>query len=265
MFGLLNIARKELKIYFTTPVAYVVIALFTALASVFFWSFLTHFMVQSQLLLKAQRPDLLAHLNFNDSVITPLFVGYVQIVFLFVLPLLTMRLIAEERHSGTMELLLSSPIKPWQILGGKYLAALVLVVVMTFLCLTYPLLLQVFGRGVGEVGPIDWGSVWVGLLGLLLVGATCAAVGLFTSSITESQMVAAITALMILLFFWVLRGIGASSEGLVSDVLLQLSIVTHIEPFARGLLSLSDLVYFIGFIIFFLFLSHRAIEGLRWS
>ncbi len=265
MRALFGIVRKELKIYFTTPIAYVVFALFTVVASVFFWTFLSRFMADSQTFLQMQRPELLDHLNFNDRVITPLYVGYVQLIFLFVLPLLTMRLFAEERRTHTLELLLSTPVSPWQLVLGKYLSALVLVAALTGICLVYPLLLELFGHGAGEHGPLDWGSVWLGLLGLFLVGATCAAVGLFASTITESQIVAAVVGMMMMLFFWVLRGVGTSLEGAPAELLNELSVLTHIESYARGIFSLPDLVYFTAFIGFFLFLSHRTVESLRWT
>ena len=163
------------------------------------------------------------------------------------------------------ELLLSTPVRPWQIVLGKYLAALAMVLVLAAVCLVYPLLLQLFGRGVGDQGPLDWGSVWLGWLGLVLVGATCAAVGLFTSSLTESQVVAAVLGMMLLLLFWVLRGVGQSLDGAAASVLQQLSLLTHIESYARGLFSVPDLVYFASVIGLFLFGTHRSLESLRWS
>src|SRR5687767_2808967 len=137
MRQMMGILRKELTIYFTTPVAYVVFALFTVVASIFFWSFLQRFQLESSQFLQYQRPELLDRLNFNDRVLTPLYVGYVQIIFLFVLPLLTMRLIAEERRAKTMELLLSSPVKPWQIIVGKYLSSVIMVLCMAGICAVY--------------------------------------------------------------------------------------------------------------------------------
>ncbi|MEW5848407.1 MAG: ABC transporter permease [Myxococcota bacterium] len=265
MRQVMGILRKELIVYFTTPVAYVVFALFTVVASIFFWSFLQRFMLESQQFLHMQRPELLDRLNFNDRVITPLFVGYVQIIFLFVLPLLTMRLIAEERRTRTMELLLSSPVRPWQIVLGKYLASVVMVLCMALISAVYPVLLEVFGAGSGSSGPLDWGTVGLGLLGLTLVGATCCAVGLFTSSLTDNQIVAAVIGMMALLFFWVLRGVGASVEGTLGEVLSYISILSHIESYARGIFSVPDLVYFLSFIFLALFLSNRMVESQRWT
>jgi ABC-2 type transport system permease protein len=265
MRQVMGILRKELMIYFTTPVAYVVFALFTVVASVFFWSFLQRFMLESTQFLQYQRPELLDRLNFNDRVLTPLYVGYVQIIFPLVRPLLTMRLIAEERRTKTMELLLSSPVKPWQIVAGKYLSSVIMVLCMAAICLVYPVLLELFGSGAGDTGPLDWPTVWLGLLGLVLVGATCCAVGLFTSSITDNQIVAAVIGMMTLLFFWVLRGVGASKEGLLGDVLSYVSILSHIESFARGIFSIPDLVYFASFIFLALFLSNRMVESQRWT
>jgi ABC-2 type transport system permease protein len=265
MRQLTGILKKELVIYFTTPIAYVVFALFTLVASIFFWSFLQRFQLESQQFLQYQRPELLDRLNFNDRVLTPLYVGYVQIIFLFVLPLLTMRLLAEERRSRTMELLLSSPVRSWQVVTGKYLAAVAMVACMTVICAIYPVILEVFGAGAGSKGPLDWGTVGLGLLGLFLVGSTCCAVGIFTSSITDNQIVAAVIGMMTLLFFWVLRGVGSSMEGTLAEVLTYMSILSHIESYARGLFSVPDLVYFLSFIFLALFLSNRMVESQRWT
>lgn len=265
MSVVIGVLRKELRIYFTTPTAYVVLSLFTVVASVFFWTFLARYMADSQAFIQAQRPELLDRLNFNDRVITPLYVGYVQLIFLFVMPLLTMRLIAEERRTRSIELLLSSPISSWQIVLGKYLSALVLVLAMCGVALIYPLLLSIFGRGAGASGAVDWASVWLGVLGLFFVGAVCAAVGLLSSSLSDNQIVAAVVGMMTLLFFWLLRGVGTSLEGAPAQILRELSLLTHIESYARGILSLGDLFYFAAMIGFFLFLAQRMVESLRWN
>jgi ABC-2 type transport system permease protein len=265
MRPMLGIFRKELKIYFTTPVAYVVMALFALVASFFFWSFIQRFQMQMMQFEQYQRSDLMDRMNLNDQVLTPLYVGYVQIIFLFMLPLLTMRLIAEERRNKTMELLLSSPVRPWQVVLGKYLAAVVMVLCLSAICGVYAVLLEMFGEGAGEAGPLDWATALMGLLGLTLVGATCVAVGLFTSSITDNQIVAAVIGMMTLLFLWVLRGVGASMEGVLGEVLSYLSILSHIESFARGVFNVADLVYFASFIFLALFLSHRMVEAQRWT
>lgn len=265
MRALAGIFRKELKIYFTTPVAYVVFALFSLVASFFFWSFVQRFQMEVMQFQQYQRPDLLDRLNLNDRVLTPLYVGYVQIIFLFLMPLLTMRLVAEERRSRTMELLMSSPVRPWQIVLAKYLAAVTMVLCLAAICFVYAFLLEAFGEGIGDKGPLDWNTTWMGLLGLTLVGSTCAAVGLFTSSITDNQIVAAVIGMMTLLFFWVLRGVGSSLEGSLGEVLTYMSLLSHIESFARGIFSVPDLVYFASFIFLALFLSHRMVEGQRWA
>ncbi len=265
MSVVLGILRKELKIYFTTPTAYVVLSLFTVVASVFFWTYLARYMADSQAFISAQRPELLDRLNFNDRIITPLYVGYVQMIFLFVMPLLTMRLIAEERRTRSIELLLSSPISSWQIVFGKYLAALTLVLAMTLISLIYPLLLTIFGKGTGGAGAVDWISVGLGALGLFLVGGVCAAVGLLSSSLSDNQIVAAVIGMMSLLFFWLLRGLATSLEGAPAKILRELSLLSHIESYARGLFNLSDLFYFVALAGFVLYLAQRMVESLRWS
>ncbi len=265
MRPLMGIYRKELKIYFTTPVAYVVFALFSIVASFFFWSFVQRFQMQIMQFEQYQRADLLDRLNLNDSVLTPLYVGYVQIIFLFMLPLLTMRLIAEERRNRTMELLMSSPVRPWTVVLAKYLGAVTMVLCLAAICFVYAFILEAFGEGVGDRSVLDWSTTWMGLLGLVMMGATCCAVGLFTSSITDNQIVAAVIGMMTLLFFWVLRGIGGSLEGQLGSVLAWLSLLSHIESFARGVFSVADMVYFLSFIALMLFLSIRAVESQRWT
>jgi ABC-2 type transport system permease protein len=136
---------------------------------------------------------------------------------------------------------------------------------LTFICFIYAALLEMFGEGAGNAGPVDWSTALMGLLGVLLVGATCTALGLFTSSVTDSQMVAAVLGMLTGLIFWVLKGMASRDQSLAADVMGYVSILSHIESFARGVFSLTDFVYFLSFIFLCLFLSHRMVEAQRWT
>ena len=140
-----------------------------------------------------------------------------------------------------------------------------MVLCLAAICFVYAFILEAFGEGVGDRSVLDWSTTWMGLLGLVMMGATCCAVGLFTSSITDNQIVAAVIGMMTLLFFWVLRGIGGSLEGQLGSALAWLSLLSHIESFARGVFSVADMVYFLSFIALMLFLSIRAVESQRWT
>ena len=264
MNSYLWIIKKELKVYSSTKLVYVVLFLFTLLASLFFYTFLMRYQSDSFAFMNLNRPELLERLNFNDRIITPLFVGYVQIIFLFLLPLLTMQLIAKEKQNKTIELLLSSPISSTEIILGKYLSAAFIVSLMILICLFYPIILEFYGDS-NASSVIDWSSVFIGLLGLLLVALTSLALGLFVSTVSNSQAVAAIVTMMILLFLWMLRNIGEGASSYLKDILYYLSILTHIESFAKGVFSLGDFVFFVSLIVLFLFLSIRIFESSRRS
>src|SRR5438132_3603815 len=177
------IFKKEMRLYFTSPIAYVVVAIFALIAGYFFdriFKFFTLASMQSMM-----NPAMARELNVTDSVMRPLF-SNISVILLLLMRLVTMRLCAEERRSGTIELLLTYPVRDGAVLAGKYLAALVLYAIMIGLTLLYPGIVVYFAR-------LEWGPVLTGYLGLLLMGATFIAVGVFASSLTENQIVAAIT------------------------------------------------------------------------
>jgi ABC-2 type transport system permease protein len=195
-------------------------------------------------------------INLTDVVIRPL-VQNMSIVLLFVMPLLTMRLFSEEKKSGTIELLLTYPVTDLAILFGKFLAAALLLLVM--LAGTLPFVVLLFG-----IGDPDPGTLLSGYLGLLLMGAAFMALGIFLSSLTENQIIAAAVSFGSALLFWVLSWSSTISGEKVGAVLKQLSILEHLESFNKGILALSDLSFFVLFIAFFLFLTLRSLETNRW-
>jgi len=258
MRNILAIFLKELRITFTTPVAYVAFTVFTIVSSFFFLRMLSEF--QRRIMIATQmRPQVLQYMNFTDHVLQPLFYN-VAVILIFVVPFVTMRLIAEERRARTFELLLTSPVTPFQIVLGKYLSTLVVVLVMVLLVLVYPLLVWVYA----EYGGPEWATVFTGLVGLFLVGAAFAAIGLFISSLTSSQIVAAAITFCTLLLLWVVGWAATDNTGITRDVLSGMSAIEHIRSFAKGVIDSKDLVYYLSLAFLGVFLTHRALEAQRW-
>ena len=254
MKNIWNIAKKEIKTYFTSPIAYVVIAIFLILVGFFFSSALSWF--NSQAIQMAQNPYYAQQMNINQMVYTPLFHN-MSIILLLMLPLLTMRLFSEEKKTGTDELLFTSPVSVGQIILGKYLAALAVLVAM--LALTGVLSVFSFAFGNPELP-----QILNGYLGLLLMGAAFIAAGVFFSSLTENQIVSAILTFGALLLFWILNWAAYSASGMWKDVLNYLSIFQHFDDMTRGILDTKDVVYYVSFAFFGLFLTHSVIQSRRW-
>jgi ABC-2 type transport system permease protein len=254
MNNIWTIAKKEIKTYFTSPIAYVVIAVFLVLVGFFFSSALSWF--NSQSIQMAQNPYYAQQMNVNQMVYTPLFHN-MSIILLLMLPLLTMRLFSEEKKTGTDELLFTSPVNVGQIIVGKYLAALVVLGAM--LALTGLLSVFTFAYGNPEIP-----QILNGYLGLLLMGAAFLAAGVFFSSLTENQIVSAILTFGALLLFWILNWAAYSASGMGKDVLNYLSIFQHFDDMTRGILDTKDVVYYISFAFFGLFLTHSVVQSRRW-
>jgi len=257
--------KKELKVAFTTPVAYVVFFLFSLLASMLFWYQLRQYEALVQKTQHMSDPEMLAQLNFNDVILTELFVN-VQIVFVFLVPILTMRVFAEERKQKTMELLMTSPITTTTIVGGKFLANSVLVLCLTGLLVIYPLILTMYGTTtlVGE-SVIDWPTTTLGMLGVLLCGLMFSALGFFFSSLTESQILSALLTFFSLLLLWFMGGASTNVPGIAGNVIAFLSPLNHISQFARGVLHVGDVSYYVSLTAVILFLCYRSVEGQRWG
>ncbi len=254
MSGVWAMVRKELTIYFTTPIFYIIGFCFLVLGGYFFYSNTVYYSLLS--FQGAQNPQLAAMLNPHQMVFRPLF-GTLAIVLLMIVPLLTMRLLAEEKRSGTAELLFTYPLKDWAVILGKFLAALLVYAVLLLCTVSYPALFASMAR-------LDWGSVAGGYLGLLLLGAACLSLGLFASSLTENQIIAAVVAFALLLLFWLIgwqQELGASGLG---GFFGAISMLEHFDNFIRGVIDTKDLVYYFSFIYFFLFLTKRQLESRRW-
>jgi ABC-2 type transport system permease protein len=248
------IAKKELRAYFTSPIAYVIMTVFLVLVGFFFYSLLLWFNAQS--MQAAQNPYYAQQMNINQMVFGPLF-NNISIILLLMLPLLTMRLFAEEKKIGTEELLMTSPITVGQVIAGKFLASFL--VLASMLALTGLLAVFPFLYGNPELAPI-----LNGYLGLLLMGGAFLAIGIFFSSLTENQIVAAILTFGALLLFWILNWASSSASGFWKDVLNYVSFFQHFDNATQGILDTSDLIYYASFAFFGLFLTHSVIQSRRW-
>ncbi|MGH7340321.1 MAG: ABC transporter permease subunit, partial [Candidatus Rokuibacteriota bacterium] len=239
------IFKKEMRLYFTSPVAWAVFTIFLLIGGYFFYSIFAYFTLAS--MQSAMNPQMARDLNVTDSVLRPLF-SNISVILLLLMPLVTMRLFAEERRAGTIELLLTYPVRDGAVLAGKYLAALALYAIMIGLTLLYPAIVVYFAR-------LEWGPVLTGYLGLLLMGATFIAVGVFASSLTENQIVAAITTFGALLLLWILGWSADYAGGTVGRVLQFVSIIEHNDSFSKGVVDTKDILYYVNFTALALFLT----------
>jgi ABC-2 type transport system permease protein len=250
----LPVFKKEMRLFFGSPVAYVVFTFFLLISG---WFFSQIFLYYSDISMRSfMQPGMAQSLNITDSVMRPLFTN-MSVVLLFFMPMLTMRLFAEEKKSGTMELLLTYPVRDGEVLAGKYLAAGALYVILLGLTLVYPGLIAYFTR-------IEWGPILTGYLGLVLTGATFLAVGVLISSLTENQIVAGFGTFGVLLGLWIIGWGAEFAGGNLRAVLQYLSITEHMDTFSRGLIDTKDLVYYLSAIALALFLTLRSLDSKRW-
>lgn len=249
-----SITKKELLSYFTSPIAYIVISIFILLSGFFFYSLVWWF--NSQAMQMAQNPYYYQQVNINQMVFAPLFHN-LSIILLLMLPLLSMRLFSEEKKMGTEELLFTSPVSVVQIILGKYLASLIVLLIMLLLSAIPTIFTFIYGNP----EPLPY---LLGYFGLFLLGAAFLGLGIFWSSLTENQIVSAVLTFGTLLLFWVLSWAGYSARGLWQDVLNYLSFFEHFDGMTKGILDTSDLVYYLSFAFFGLFLTHSVIQSRRW-
>ena len=254
MGNVLAIAQKELRAYFASPIAWVILGLFALLFGYFFYAFLVLFVRQSmQMGQMGMGPQTV---NVNLYMIRPLLQN-ATVIMLFVLPLITMRTYAEEKRSGTMELLLTSPVTDFQIIVGKFLGALALYAAMLLVTAIYVSLLFVYGNP-------EWKPVLTGYLGLLLLGGCFISVGLLLSSMTRNQIVAGMLTFGVFPMLWVIGWIADFSGPTARAVVQYLSITEHFDDFAKGIVDTKHVIYYLSFITFGLFLTAKAVDSERW-
>ncbi len=230
------IARRELASYFTSPIAHAVTAVFLLVAGYLFWVILYY-----------SREATMRYLFYN-----------VTTLLLLVGPALTMRLVAEERRTGTIEFLLTSPVRDGEVIAGKFLAALGLWALMLALTLVYPALLEAFGNP-------DLGPIATGYLGLLLAGGAVLALGVIASTVTSNQVIAALVAFGLSLFLWLADALQGIATGALGSFFSYLSMSTHFYDLAKGVIDTRDVVFYLSLIFGSLFVATRLLEARRWK
>ena len=237
MKKIILICSKELGTYLSSPMAYVVSAIFIALSGTSFTTYL-------------------AQTSYSDTSIRG-FLEAAQLLILLFSTLLTMRLISEERKLGTWELLLTAPVQDHEIVFGKFFSSLIVLAGMLIMTLYFPILLTIFGDP-------DTGPILTSYLGLLLLGSASLAIGIFASSLTSNQIVSAVVAGGILFGLWFLGSAASLIPDPVGDLLSYFSLSYHFPNFIRGIVDTRDVVYYLSVTAVFLFLSVRSIETERW-
>ncbi len=255
MRNILAIAGKELRAYFHSPIAYLVMAVYSVLCGFFFYSFTATYVVQS-LRMQAMGGMGAPPMTLNDYVIRPLFEGVLSVVLLLLIPLITMRLYAEEKRSGTIELLLTSPLTDLEIILGKFLGALLLYAAMVVITFGYVSTLFIYGNP-------DAKPLLAQALGLFLFGSALLALGLWISTFTKNQIIAAVVSFAVFLLFYVFDWVTAYSSGTLGKVFSYLAFTTHFDTFAKGVIDLRDLVYYLSVIVLGIFLTARSVEALK--
>lgn len=257
------IAVKETRIYLTTATSYVLMAAFLLISAFFFQRLVAEFQFRSLQYMQMQDHGAIEQMNLTDWVMAPLFLN-ITVFFLFMLPILTMRLLAEERRQKTLELLMTTPVRSIDIVLGKFLSGLGIMVLMLALTLIFPLLLQHYGGANGGISPLDWRSIATSYLGMTLLGGSFVAVGLFASSLSDSQITAVIVSFATLLMFYVIGLAARGQEGFWQTFLQYLSINTHLEGFVHGVVRVTDVVYYLSLCFVGLFMTHQVVEAQRW-
>ncbi len=248
-----TICRKELQSYFRSPIAYTVIALWAVLGGFFFYFGLAFFVKRS---VESAMTGQAFPMNINEWIVRPL-MGNINVVALFLIPLITMRLFAEEKRTGTIELLMTSPINDLEIVLGKWLAAVGLYSIMLLVSLIHMSILFRYGQP-------DWKPLAIGYLGLLLQGGCLLAIGTFISTCTSNQIVAGAIGFAVSLLLFVLNWVSEFGSSATEKVIGYLSVQQHFESFSKGVVDSKDLIFYVTMIILGLFLTSRSLESVRW-
>jgi ABC-2 type transport system permease protein len=256
MRNVLTIAAREIRSYFVSPIAYVVLTGFLLLGGWFFFNLLARFNFLLTIYSAQQNPQVLQRLNLNEFVIAPL-LHNLSVVLVILVPVITMRTLAEEKRTGTYELLLTSPLRISEIVLGKFLGSLVFVALMVALTGVYPLILMLYGNP-------ETGVILGGYFGLLLLATSFVAVGVLTSSFTENQIIAAVICLVSLLLLYIIAWPAENAGETMGALLRYMSLTEHFAQMVKGVVDSKDLVYFATVIVLALFLTHRSVESIRW-
>jgi ABC-2 type transport system permease protein len=254
MRNILAVAGKELRAYFHSPIAYLVMALFAVLCGFFFYNYTAAFVVQTFRMMATGQMS--ANVSINEYIIRPLFEGVLTVVLLLLIPLVTMRLFAEEKRSGTIELLLTSPLTDLQIILGKFLGALALYAVLVLLSFLYIGLLFLYGNPNAK-------PLLAQALGLFLFGGALLSLGMWISTFTKNQIIAGVVAFALFLLLYVFDWVNAYSSSTAGRVMSYMALTTHFDNFGKGVIDSSDVVYYLSVIVVGIFLTTRSVEALK--
>ena len=247
------ICRKELHGYFVSPVAYLLLTMFAIIFGFFYWNSVGYFNMVG---LEAQMRGQAFPMSVNEYVIRPL-LSNVSVIGLFFIPMITMRLFAEEKRTGTIELLATSPIRDMEVILGKWFAAVILyAALLAFTAINFAFLFR--------YGNPDWKPLAIGYLGLLLQAGGLLAIGTFISTLTKNQIIAGAATFGVLLLLWVLEWVAGYETATWAKVLAYLSVITHFDSFSKGVLDTKDAIFYVSVIFLGLFFTSRSMESLRW-
>lgn len=256
MRNVLTIAGREVRSYFGSPVAYVLLATFLALAGYFFYALLVAFNQTLQIYGMMRNPEMMERFNLNEMVIRPL-LHNMSVLLIFTIPAVTMRMFPEEKRAGTYELLLTSPVRVTEIVLGKFLGGLVMVLLMVGLSGVFGLLLMIYGNP-------EKPMMLVGYLGLALMAMAFLGIGTLISSFTDNVVVAYVGTLFGLLMLYTIGWLGETVQGNAGKLIQYLSVTDHFQELLKGIIDTKDLVYFATILVVTLFLTQRSVESVRW-
>jgi ABC-2 type transport system permease protein len=251
--NLLIIYRKEMRSYFVSPVAYLLLTMFAVVCGLFFSSAVISFVNAA---MQMQMSGQSFPMNLNEDVVRPLLSTF-AVISLFFVPMISMRLFAEEKRTGTIELLATSPIRDIEVILGKWLAAVTLYALMLLVTVLDFCFLFIYGNP-------DWKPMALGYLGLLLLGGALLAIGTLISTTTKNQIVAGGATFGVCLVLWIIGWAGEYDSSLWSQVCQYLSVTVHLDSFSKGLFDVKDAVFYVSLIFLGLFLTARSMESLRW-
>ena len=251
MRNILAIANKELRSYFSSPIAYIIIGFFLLPFGVFYYLYLASFVKQSM-----QQAQFGGAMNVNQNVIRYVLQN-ASVIILFIMPMITMRTYSEEKRSGTIELLLTSPVTDVEIILGKFFGALGLYAALLAVTLPHMGILFLYGNP-------EWRPVAAGYLGLLLMGGAFVSLGLLISSTTNNQIVAGIVTFVVFLLLWIVGWFADTAGPTIGPITSWLSITEHFDDFSKGIIDTKHVLYYLSLITFGLFLTAKSVDTERW-
>lgn len=256
MRNVLTIAGKEIRSYFSSPVAYVLLAVYLALGGYFFYALLIAFNQTLQIYSMMRNPEMLARFNLNQMVIVPL-LHNMSVLLIFIVPAITMRMFPEEKRAGTYELLLTSPVRVGEIVLGKFVGGLALVLLMVALSGLFGVLVTIYGNP-------ELPMMLAGYFGLALMAVTFLALGTLISSFTDNVVIAYVGTLFALLVLYTVGWLGETVQGTAGSLIRYASITDHFQELTKGIIDTKDLVYFATLLVVGIFLTQRSVESVRW-